>query len=206
MFLLAFFGFLRCSQFTSSTIHFDPSRRACISDLSRFSDDTMVFHLKRTKTNQCGPSTPVFFFKVQSPLNPFETLANFFQFHKSQSTTMTDPLFIFKSGQVATRFWFHHHFCHLLWWLVWYFARQLLQALLQNWSCHFSLPYWHSRALHMCHGPLVLPNVPLLHLFRSQRSQICSISSQVIGGFGGVCRCPRAAADSKRIPTRHLKK
>ena len=114
MFLLAFLGFLKSSEFTSSTIHFNPSRQACISDLSRFSDNTMVFHLKPTNTNQFGPSTPVFFFKVQSPLNPFETLANFLQFRKSQSTTMTDPLFISESSQVATRFWFHHHFHHVL--------------------------------------------------------------------------------------------
>ena len=109
MFLLAFFGFLRCSEFTYSIIHFDSSHHACMSDLSR-----LVFHLKRTKTNQFGLPTPVFFFKVQSPPNPFETLANFLQFRKSQSITMTDPLFISESGQVATRFWFHHHFRHVL--------------------------------------------------------------------------------------------
>ena len=74
----------------------------------------LVFHLKRTKTNQFGPPAPVFFFKFQSLLNPFKTLANFLQFRKSQTTTMTDPLFISEFGQVATRFWFHHHFRHVL--------------------------------------------------------------------------------------------
>ena len=105
MFLLAFFGFLRCSKFTISAIHFDSSHHACISDLSCFSDDTMVFYLKRTKISQSGPPTPVFNVKVQSPLNPFETLAKFLHFHKSQRITMMDPLIFSKSRQMATRFW-----------------------------------------------------------------------------------------------------
>ena len=108
------FTFFRCSEFTTSTIHVNSSRHACISDLSRFSGDTMVLYLKRTKTNRSSLPTPVFYSKVQSQRNPFETLVNFLQFRKSQSITITNPLFISESGQVATRFWFHHHFCHVL--------------------------------------------------------------------------------------------
>ncbi|XP_049896970.1 14-3-3 protein gamma-1 [Epinephelus moara] len=73
MFLLAFFGFLRCSEFTSSTIHFDPCRHACISDLSQFSNDAMVFYIKQSKTNQSSHPTPVFYFSV-TELN--EALSN----------------------------------------------------------------------------------------------------------------------------------
>ena len=167
MFLLAFFGFLRCSEFTSSTIHFDPSRHACISDLSRFSDDTMVFHLKQTKTNQFGPSTPVFFFKVQSPLNPF------LQFCKSQSTTMTDPLRIRPSGYSI---------------LV---PPSLLPVLSlsgispDNYSGHsFRIGAATSASRNGIPEHFIrLPNIPPLHQFRSQRSQIHSIDSQIIGGF-----------------------
>ena len=101
------FTFLRCSEFTASTIHVYSNHHVCISDSSRFSD-TMVFYLKQTKTNRSSPPTPVFYSKVQSPLNPFETLVNFLQFCKPQSIAMTNPPFISESGQLATRFWLHH--------------------------------------------------------------------------------------------------
>ncbi|KAK0136681.1 hypothetical protein N1851_027128 [Merluccius polli] len=52
MFLLAFFGFLRCSEFTASTLLYDPSRHASVSDISVISPDTLVYFLKRSKTNQ----------------------------------------------------------------------------------------------------------------------------------------------------------
>ena len=114
MFLLAFFGFLRCSEFTASTLLFVPSRHACISDLFQFSEDTLVFHLKRTKTNASGWPTPVFFFRSQSPLNPFEALSNYLSFRKLQSSISTEPLFTSESGHVATLFWFHHHLRQVL--------------------------------------------------------------------------------------------
>ncbi len=47
MFLLvAFFGVLRCSEFTASTLCLDPRRHTCISDLSYFSNNTLVLYLK----------------------------------------------------------------------------------------------------------------------------------------------------------------
>ena len=58
--------------------------------------------------------TPVFFFRSQSPLNPFEALSNYLSFRKLQSSTSTEPLFISESGHVATCFWFHHHLRQVL--------------------------------------------------------------------------------------------
>ena len=110
----SFFRFLRCSEFTASTLLFVPSRHACISDLFQFSEDSLVFQLKRTKTNASGRPTPVFFFRSQSPLNPFEASSNYLSFRKLQSSTSTEPLFISESGHVATRFWFHHHLRQVL--------------------------------------------------------------------------------------------
>ncbi|KAE8295200.1 hypothetical protein D5F01_LYC06126 [Larimichthys crocea] len=66
MFLLAFFGFLHCSEFTASTLLYDPSRHPSLSDISVLSSDTLIYFLKR------------------------------------------------KTGRVATRSWFHHHFRQIL--------------------------------------------------------------------------------------------
>ena len=109
MFILAFFGFLRCSEFTASSSHFNPCRHACISDSSLFSDNTIVLHLKKTKTNQSGHPTPVFCFKNQSPLDPFVILSNYLLYRKSHGMPLSHPLFISESGQITTRSWFHHH-------------------------------------------------------------------------------------------------
>ncbi len=114
MFVLAFFGFLRCSVFTALTLRFKPRRYACISDLSLFSNHTIVFYLKRTKTNQSGQPTPVFYFNIQLALNPFPILANYLHFCSSQNAFPNDPLFVSESGQVITCFWFHQHFHHVL--------------------------------------------------------------------------------------------
>ena len=51
---------------------------------------------------------------IQFTTESFWNLANFLQFRKSQTIKMTDPPFISESRLVATRFWFHHHFCHVL--------------------------------------------------------------------------------------------
>ncbi len=114
MFTLAFFGFLRCSEFTASSSNFIPFRHACISDLSLYSNNIMVFYLKKSKTNQSGQPTPIFYFKNLSPLDPFLTLSNYLNYRKSNCSSLSDPLFISESGQVATRFWFHHHLRQIL--------------------------------------------------------------------------------------------
>ena len=109
MFILAFFGFLRCSEFTSPTLTFDPRFHACIADLSPFTHDTLIYHIKRSKSNQFGPSIPIFIFNFQSSLNPFETLSHYLSYRKSLSHNPSDPLFITESGHVASRQWFLLH-------------------------------------------------------------------------------------------------
>ncbi|XP_069033500.1 LOW QUALITY PROTEIN: uncharacterized protein [Embiotoca jacksoni] len=52
MFLLAFFGFLRCSEFASSSAKFNPSLHPCVSDLYPISEDCLGYSHKRSKTNQ----------------------------------------------------------------------------------------------------------------------------------------------------------
>ncbi|KAE8289449.1 hypothetical protein D5F01_LYC11150 [Larimichthys crocea] len=69
MFLLAFFGFLRCSEFTASTLLYDPSCHASLSDISVLSSDTLIHFLKRSKTNQSGQPQPVYLYRLNSLLS-----------------------------------------------------------------------------------------------------------------------------------------
>jgi len=109
MFLLAFFGFLRCSEFTSTSTTFDPSAHPCVSDITLHSPDTLIFSLKRSKTNQSGPAVPIFLFRLNSPLSPFESLQKLIHSKSGSHALPSSPLFITESGLVASRFWFHHH-------------------------------------------------------------------------------------------------
>ncbi|KAE8281680.1 hypothetical protein D5F01_LYC20679 [Larimichthys crocea] len=114
MFLLAFFGFLRCSEFAASTPLYDPSRHASLSDISVLSSDTLIYFLKRSKTNQSGQPQPVYLFRLNSPLSPYEPVLNYINSRLACQASPLDPLFISETGRVATRSWFHHHFRQIL--------------------------------------------------------------------------------------------
>ncbi len=51
MFILAFFGFLRCSELTTSS-KFDPAINLTISDLTILDSETISFLIKQSKTDQ----------------------------------------------------------------------------------------------------------------------------------------------------------
>lgn len=106
MFLLAFFGFLRCSEFAPPTATHNPSCHPCIGDIQAVSDSCLAFHLKCSKTNHSGVSVPIFLFKLQSFLSPYEPLANYIQYRVSCGASSSDPLFITESRRTATRSWF----------------------------------------------------------------------------------------------------
>ena len=114
MFLLAFYGFLRCSEFTAPSHVYQPTRHAFLSDISIQSADTLIFHLKLSKTNQFGQPQPINLFRLDSFLSPYEPICNYVTSILANQASPQDPLFISETGQVATRFWFHHHFCQIL--------------------------------------------------------------------------------------------
>ncbi len=114
MFLLAFFGFLRCSEFTTPSIKFNPLLHPTVSDLRYISEDCLTFVLKRSKTNQAGNPVPVMYFKLNNYLSPYEPLAHHIQIRNSQNTSTFDLLFITESSQVATRSWFDSKFRKVL--------------------------------------------------------------------------------------------
>ncbi|KAK0142945.1 hypothetical protein N1851_018939 [Merluccius polli] len=114
MFLLAFFGFLRCSEFTVSTSKYNPSCHASISDISIQSTDTLIYHLKCSKTNQSGLPQPIYLFRLDSYISPFEPIQEYTNSRLASRASPQDPLFVTETGQVATRHWFHCHFRQIL--------------------------------------------------------------------------------------------
>ncbi|KAG9280614.1 hypothetical protein AMEX_G3348, partial [Astyanax mexicanus] len=114
MFLLAFFGFLRVSEFTTPSTTHHPSLHPCLSDITILDTDTLIFNIKRSKTNQFGIYTPVYIFRLHSSLSPYEPLQLYLQFRLSQGARPHDPLFISESGSPATSHWFHFHLKNVL--------------------------------------------------------------------------------------------
>ena len=109
MFLLAFLGFLRCSEFTASNSKFDPTRHPRLSDLTVHDSASLVYTIKHSKTDQFGNTTPIFIFRLSSFLSPYESLLNYTLTRRAQHASPSDPLFITNRGSVATRTWFHNH-------------------------------------------------------------------------------------------------
>ncbi|KAK0135696.1 hypothetical protein N1851_028418 [Merluccius polli] len=105
---------LLTKEFTASTLLYDPSRHASVSDISVLSSDTLVYFLKRSKTNQSGQPQPVYIFRLNSFLSPFEPILDYINSRLACRASPRDPLFISETGRVATRSWFHHHFRQIL--------------------------------------------------------------------------------------------
>ena len=114
MFLLAFFGFLRCSELTSSSSRYNSSRHPSLSDITFHSTESLTFTLKYSKTDQLGRSSTIHLFKTDSPLSPYEPILRYITMRRSLNASPQDPLFTTESGSVATRSWFHKHLRQIL--------------------------------------------------------------------------------------------
>ena len=114
MFLLAFFGFLHCSEFTASPSKYSPSCHSSISGISIPSTNTLIYHLKCSKTNQSGPPKPIYLFRLDSYISPFEPVQEYTNSRLASRASPQDPLFVTETGKVATRHWFRHHFHQIL--------------------------------------------------------------------------------------------
>ncbi|MGL5102453.1 MAG: hypothetical protein ACRC6N_07910, partial [Plesiomonas sp.] len=108
MFILAFFGFLRGSEFTT-TSHFNPSAHPSITDLSILDHETISYFIKQSKTDQARRGHSIYIFKLPSPIQPFQTLAAYLHSRTSQASSPSDPLFVDDSNHPASRFWFQKH-------------------------------------------------------------------------------------------------
>ncbi len=73
MFILAFFGFLRCSELAISS-SFDPAIHPTISDLAVLDDETIPYTIKQSKTDQTKKGHFIYIFNLQSPILPYQTL------------------------------------------------------------------------------------------------------------------------------------
>ncbi|TKS66131.1 hypothetical protein D9C73_000187 [Collichthys lucidus] len=116
------------------------------------------------KTNQSGQPQPVYLFRLNSPLSPYEPLLNYINSRLACQASPLDPLFISETGRVATRSWFHHHFRQIL-------LRSGIPP--EPYSGHRSSLHrfqtGHTRQYHQNARPLGLDRVPSLRPKRPER-------------------------------------
>ncbi|XDV17039.1 hypothetical protein PO909_016490 [Leuciscus waleckii] len=96
MFFLAFFGFLRCSEFAPSTSAFNPAIHPSLSDITAHTPDSLIYNLKRSKTDQFGESFPIYIFRLRSFVSPYEPLS---EYVSSRYANHSSPQFTLPHGK-----------------------------------------------------------------------------------------------------------
>ena len=100
-FTLAFFGFLRSSEFTSpSPTHFNPLVHLACSDISFTSDGSLVLQLKASKTDPFRMGCSITLAPSGRSACAFRAMHHYLAHWPPGNST---PLYIFSTGQFLTR-------------------------------------------------------------------------------------------------------
>ena len=91
-FKMAFFGFLRCGEFTCKS-HFDSSHIAKIQDISLDSDQrSYIFNLRSSKCDPFNKGVKITIFE-NNMFMPVQTMVRYLRVRSESGATMTSPLF-----------------------------------------------------------------------------------------------------------------
>ena len=106
---MAFFGFLRCGEFTALTSKFDLLIHLCVSDIV-FDKDYSKFtlFLKKSKTDIFRQGVCIPLFRTNSAICPVAAMQEYIAVRTSCGSSSTDPLFVTADGAILTRAKFLH--------------------------------------------------------------------------------------------------
>uniref|UniRef100_W5MBB8 Tyr recombinase domain-containing protein n=1 Tax=Lepisosteus oculatus TaxID=7918 RepID=W5MBB8_LEPOC len=88
--------------------------RTLLSDISILSSDTLTIYLKKSKIDQLGSGTLIYYFKLCSYASPYESLSHYAHLRTSAGVLPTDPLFVNEKGHIVTCNWFLSHLSDIL--------------------------------------------------------------------------------------------
>lgn len=105
--LIAFFGFLRCAEFTTLSNKFDKKVHVCIEDLTFQNDTCALLHLKSSKTDRFRQGVVIKYFR-NPRMCPVHTLQEYLsrRYVVFPQTKLTDPLFVTEDMKPLTRAFF----------------------------------------------------------------------------------------------------
>ena len=100
-FTLAFYGFLRCSEFTSpSAIQFNPQVHLCFTAVSITSEGCLTLHLKSSKSDPYRQGCLLLIAPSRHSVCAVRALSKYLSL---RSITGASPLYFFQSGAYLTR-------------------------------------------------------------------------------------------------------
>ena len=101
---VAFFGFLRCGEFTASTSKFDPQDNLCLGDVTFNTEGTkLLLHLKRSKTDIFRKGVCIPLYKTYSDICPVTAMQRYLALRQRCGFATSDPLFVTTDGVILTR-------------------------------------------------------------------------------------------------------
>lgn len=98
---IAFFGFLRCGEFTVSG-SFDPTIHLCIQDMV-LTKDCVLLTLECSKTDPFRQGVVIKLFRTSHSICPYNADAKYMAHRKRATPAASDPLFVNNVGQVLSR-------------------------------------------------------------------------------------------------------
>ena len=116
---LAFFGFLRCSEFTTRTKSFDATVHLCLTDIVFHCHHGLPtefhLHLKESKTDPFRQGTTILISAVQGIICPVRAMSRYLTARRPLDTDPFSPLFLLPlSHQALDRHTFITHFRQVL--------------------------------------------------------------------------------------------
>lgn len=104
---MAFFGFLRCGEFTSRRKTFDQRYDLCLADI-KFASDNSKFsiYLKHSKSDQSHAGVIIPIFANDTPICPVMLMRRFYDLRLKSGATQNDPLFLLANGEILSRQYF----------------------------------------------------------------------------------------------------
>ena len=105
--VVAFFGFLRCGEFTVRD-YFDPTINLCVGDV-HFHMETAFLKLKSSKSDPFRKGVTVQLHATGRAICPYSAMKTFMQFRRLSFPQPYDPLFITVTDQALSRAVFLNH-------------------------------------------------------------------------------------------------
>ena len=103
VFFTAFYGFLRCGEFTSTSGDFNPSLDLTLGDLVMHETHFTIF-LKHSKADRVGDGVSVCIARTDTPFCPCTSMSRYLKWRPHAKPD--EPLFLTPEGRAMNRHWF----------------------------------------------------------------------------------------------------
>ncbi|XP_021365385.1 uncharacterized protein LOC110458130 [Mizuhopecten yessoensis] len=110
--IVAFYGFLRCGDFTVKC-YFDRNINLYVQDLV-IADEYVLLRLRTSKTDPFREGITLKLFKTDNSICPYVACCKYVEARQQQNPSQDDPLFVDENDKVLTRNVFIEKFKHVL--------------------------------------------------------------------------------------------